>query len=147
MRNRAAAALALGLTGLAAAGCGGKLRSPTDVGPVAPGATALTFTQIQSQIFTPNCAKAGCHSASSASEGLVLAPGLAYASIVGVRSVEQPQLDRVKPGEPDASYLLEKVRGDSTITGARMPLDGPPYLTPQQIGGLTAWIQAGAPNN
>jgi hypothetical protein len=78
---------------------------------------------------------------------LILAPGFAYASIVNRPSTEEPQFDRIKAGNPDASYLLAKVRGDADITGARMPADGPPYLTPQQIAGMTAWVQAGAPNN
>jgi hypothetical protein len=136
------------LAGMALASCGGKLRSPTEAAnPTAPGTPALTFTEIQNQIFTPNCVKSGCHSTASASEGLVLAAGLAYASIVNRPATEEPQLDRIKPGNPAASYLLAKVRGDADITGARMPLDGPPYLTPQQIAGLTAWVEAGAPNN
>ena len=72
---------------------------------------------------------------------------MAYADIVGKPAPEAPQLAYVRPGNPAASYLLEKVRGDAGISGSRMPLDGPPYLTSQQIAGLAAWIQAGAPNN
>lgn len=138
-----------GLAAVAALmGCGGTVRSPTE--PAAgggPGAKALTFTQIQAGIFTPSCAKAGCHASSTASGGLVLDAGLAYADIVGQPAQEQPQLAYVRPGNPEASYLLKKVRGDADITGGHMPLDGPPFLSPQQIAGLAAWIQAGAPNN
>jgi hypothetical protein len=132
----------------ALASCGGTVRSPTEpaAAPV-PVSQALTFTQIQTQIFTPTCAKSGCHSGAAAAEGMVLSPGIAYASIVKVRSQEQPQLLRVNPGNPEASYLVRKVRGDADITGSRMPQDGPPFLTPQQIAGIEAWIQAGAPNN
>jgi hypothetical protein len=71
----------------------------------------------------------------------------AYANIVGRPAPEQSQLDLVQPGNPEASYLLKKVRGDAGITGSRMPRDGPPFLSSQQIAGLAAWIQAGAPNN
>ena len=141
----AAGALAAAVASLVA--CGGTVRSPTEPAPVAPGAQAFTFTQIQNGIFTPSCAKAGCHASSSASGGLVLAAGLAYGDIVGRSAQEEPQLDYVRPGNPEASYLLKKVRGDPDITGGHMPLDGPPFLSSQQIAGLAAWIQAGAPNN
>jgi hypothetical protein len=141
------AALALlALLALVAAACGGSARSPTEPGSVPPG-SALSFSQIQGQIFTPSCAKAGCHAASSGAGGMVLAAGVSYAQIVGRPAPEDPQLDLVKPGDPNDSYLVRKIRGDPDITGSRMPLDGPPYLTPQQIAGIEGWIQAGAPNN
>lgn len=127
--------------------CGGTVRSPTEPAGGGPGAQALTFTQIQTTIFTPSCAKAGCHASAAASGGLVLDAGQAYASLVGRPAQEQPQLAYVRPGSPEASYLLKKVRGDPDISGSRMPRDGPPFLSPQQIAGLAAWIQAGAPNN
>lgn len=127
--------------------CGGKVRSPTEPAPGGPVAQALTFTQVQAVIFTPRCAKSGCHASSSAQGGLVLDAGQAYGNIVGRPAQEAPQLDYVRPGSPDASYLLKKVRGDADISGSRMPQDGPPFLTSQQIAGLAAWIQAGAPND
>jgi hypothetical protein len=131
---------------LLAAACGGSvLKSPTE--PSVPVGSALSFSQIQGQIFTPTCAKAGCHAASSGAGGIVLAAGVSYAQIVGRPAPEAPQLDLVKPGDPNDSYLVRKIRGDSDISGGRMPLDGPPYLTPQQIAGIEGWIQAGAPNN
>jgi hypothetical protein len=151
-RARFAAASVAAFAGLAAVasllGCGGSVRSPTEpAGGGGPGAQALTFDQIQTGIFTPSCAKAGCHASSSASGGLVLAAGQAYADIVGQPAQEEPQLVYIRPGNPEASYLLKKVRGDPDITGGHMPLDGPPFLSPQQIAGLAAWIQAGAPRN
>jgi len=135
------------LTLAATAGCGGKVRSPTEPAATGPGAQAFTFAQIQAGIFSPSCAKSGCHTSAAASGGLVLEAGLAYGDIVGRPAQEAPQLDYIRPGNPDASYLLKKVRGDADISGSRMPRDGPPFLTPQQIAGLAAWIQAGAPNN
>jgi len=144
----AAAALAAMTAMTAMTACGGKVRSPTEPAPGGgPVAQALTFTQVQAGIFTPRCAKSGCHASSSAQGGLVLDAGQAYGNIVGRPAQEAPQLDYVRPGSPDASYLLKKVRGDADISGSRMPQDGPPFLTSQQIAGLAAWIQAGAPNN
>jgi hypothetical protein len=127
------------------AGCG-TVKSPTEPQPEAGGAAAFTFVQIQSEIFTPTCAKAGCHAASAASGGLVLEAGRSHGEPVG-RSATESGLDRVEPGDPERSYLILKLRGDPSITGQRMPLDGPPYLTPGQIDGIAAWIRAGAPND
>jgi hypothetical protein len=140
------AALAM-LALVGAAGCGGAVRSPTEPAGGGVGAQAFTFTQIQAGIFTPSCAKSGCHASSAAAGGLVLEAGQSYGQIVGRPAQEQPQLDYVRPGNPEASYLLEKLRGDPNISGSRMPRDGPPFLSPQQIAGLAAWIQAGAPND
>jgi hypothetical protein len=65
---------------------------------------------------------------------------------VGVASVEQPALMRVKPGDAADSYVVQKLEGAATITGARMPFGGP-YLSQTLIDQLEAWINAGAPNN
>jgi len=138
---------ALLLVLLAAVGCG-KVKSPTEPLPGTPGGTeAFTFSQLQAQIFSQRCAKAGCHAASAASAGLVLEPGVSYGLLVGHPSTEVGSLNRVEPGDPDRSYIILKLRGDPRIVGERMPRDGPPYLTDDQIAGIAAWIRAGAPNN
>jgi hypothetical protein len=127
-------------------GCG-TVKSPTEPPPEDPGGAAFTFSRIQAEVFTPTCAKAGCHDAATASNDLVLEEGRSYGDLVNRRSVGNGTLDRVEPGDPERSYLIHKLRGDPTITGGRMPLDGPPYLSPEQIAGIAAWIRAGAPND
>ena len=129
------------------AGCG-TVKSPTEPTPD-PGVegTAFAFARIQAEIFTPTCAKAGCHAASAASGGLVLEAGRSHGELVGRPSTQAGGLDRVESGDPERSYLILKLRGAPEITGQRMPLDGPPYLTPGQIDGIAAWIRAGAPND
>lgn len=136
---------ALLLAFLLLAGCG-TVKSPTEPAPAPGGVPALTFTQIQAQIFTPICAKAGCHAAGSSPSGLVLEAGQSYGNLVGHPAAENSSLDRVAPGDPDHSYMILKLRGDPSITGERMPLGGP-YLTSDQIAGIAAWIRAGAPSN
>jgi hypothetical protein len=139
--RRLAAALA---AALCAAACG-TVKSPTE--PPAPGpGTAFTFSRIQAEIFNQRCAKAGCHDAATAQNGLVLEPGRSYALLVNHPSLGHA-LPRVTPGDPERSYLLKKVRGDADISGARMPFDGPPYLTPEQIEGIAGWIREGAKND
>jgi hypothetical protein len=130
---------------LVLAGCG-TVKSPTEPAPTPGGVQAFTFTQIQTTIFTPVCAKAGCHAAGSAPSGLELEAGQSYGNLVGRPANENGSLDRVSPGNPDRSYIILKLRGDPAITGERMPLGGP-YLSTAQIEGIAAWIRAGAPNN
>ena len=69
-----------------------------------------------------------------------------YKSLVGVASIEQPNVLRVKPNDPDGSYVIEKLEGAPGITGARMPFGGP-YLSQAQIDMIESWINAGAPDD
>jgi mono/diheme cytochrome c family protein len=48
----------------------------------------------------------------------------------------------VVPGDPDASELVRRLRGESQ---PRMPLTGPPYLSDEEIDLFVRWIEAGAP--
>lgn len=48
---------------------------------------------------------------------------------------------RVVPGHPEASELLRRVKGQSL---PRMPFDGPPYLTEDEVHRLTLWVDRGA---
>jgi hypothetical protein len=104
-------------------------------------ASTATLSAIQDQIFTPICSH--CH---PPNQGMDLRAGKAYGSIVGVNSAEQPTLVRVKPGDPDNSYLYRKVQGTPSITGSRMPQGGP-FLSAQQLQLIHDWIVAGAQNN
>lgn len=130
----------LGL-GFVFAACGTR-KSPTEPAD-APDPTA-TFSRVQAEVFTPSCALSGCHSGASPKVGMDLSAGKAYAQIVNVRSVESARL-RIAPGDPDASYLISKVRGDATITGSRMPLGG--TLPPEREKLLVDWVRRGAPND
>jgi mono/diheme cytochrome c family protein len=104
-------------------------------------ASAASFSSIQAQIFTPICSV--CH---PPNQGMDLRQANAYANIVGVPSTEQPTVMRVKPGDPDNSYLYRKITGAPGISGARMPFGGP-FLSDAQIKLIHDWILAGAPNN
>ena len=49
----------------------------------------------------------------------------------------------VIPGVPAASELLRRIRGQSR---PRMPLDGPPFLSDEEIRLISDWIAQGAPD-
>jgi hypothetical protein len=77
-----------------------------------------------------------------------LSDGQAYANIVNVQSNESSLL-RVKPSEPDSSYLVHKVQGTQSSvggSGGQMPLGGTP-LSQEQINLIRQWITDGAQNN
>ena len=102
-----------------------------------------TFEAIQANVFTPSCALSFCHGAAM-SANMDLRAGAAYASIVGVPSVEVPSLHRIEPFAPDNSYLICKLEACPQIVGQQMPLIGGP-LDPAVINVLRVWVLSGAP--
>jgi len=83
-----------------------------------------------------------CHSSSVMQGGLDLVTD-SYHSLVGARSPQWPDQQRVVPGDPERSLLFKKLTGHQGALGQRMPLDAP--IDPEVIAQVRAWIQAGAP--
>ena len=103
-----------------------------------------TLSSLQADHFTPTCARSGCHSTASASAGLVLVAGQTHGNLVNVPSTQGQNL--VTPNDPEGSYLIKKLRGDSDISGQRMPTGGP-FLDDVELDRFVGWINNGAPNN
>ncbi len=99
-----------------------------------------TLADIQANVFTPDCATAGCHAGASPAGGLNLEDGNSHAMLVGVASTGNMAVNRVEPGQPDNSYLVQRIEG--TVT-PRMPLGGP-SLSPEEISAIRQWILDGA---
>ena len=115
-----------------------------DDGDDGGGGLQPTLQSIQTNIFGPICAQAGCHVGASAQQGLMLdSIANSFQDLVGIASTEAPSLLRVNPGNPDNSYLVHKIEGRSTIVGAQMPLNQPALSGPQ-IEAIRTWIQNGA---
>ncbi len=112
------------------------------LGSGTPGGGPLTadFDSIQANVFTPVCTV--CHAGADAPRGLRLDAANSYGLLLGVPSVEVPSLFRVKAGDPDNSYLIQKLEGHAAV-GARMPLGGP-YLSNDVITVIRQWITSGA---
>ena len=118
--------------------------------PLVPGGTpppplSADFDSIQANIFTPICSV--CHVGGSAPEGLRLDAANSYNLLVGVPSTEVPSLLRVNPGDPDDSYIIQKLEGHAAV-GGQMPLGCPtsqPCLTADTIAFIRQWITNGAP--
>jgi hypothetical protein len=113
-----------------------------------------TFSSIQHEIFEapdssgrPACIQ--CHAPAGARAplgGLNLTDAVAYANLVNVPAPERRTLNLVTPGDPENSYLIQKLEGSHNIVGVRMPLGGP-YLSSNQILVIRRWIEIGAPQN
>ena len=107
------------------------------------GTVQATLQSIQDNVFTPICSR--CHIGASAPEGLQLDAAHSYSLLVGVPSEEQPNLLRVKAGDPDNSYMIRKIQGGPGISGGQMPLGGPP-LPQATINIMRQWVTEGAQN-
>ena len=143
---------------------------PTESGPVS------FSTQIQ-PILQQSCGVAGgtCHGASDGSSqlGLYLAepagamdgygdPATILGAIVNAKSMEDPTMNIITPGDPENSYLYHKVLGDQDTLvadctanasgvqgkpcGVSMPQTGGSIGTTDE-GLLKDWITQGAKNN
>ncbi len=139
-------ALVVGLGFMGCSGDGSTLGpdgTPADNAPPDTTSPAITLSQLSAEIFTLRCALSGCHSGALPAGGMSLAADRIAGEIINVNS-PAGGMKRIDPGNPDGSYLLRKVRGDSGIRGSQMPLSGSP-LNAEEIEKIRAWIAAGAP--
>ena len=104
----------------------------------------VTLDDIQAAVFGPGCS--GCHSGPTSG---VLPAGMnlstandSFAALVGTASIQVPALSRVAAGDPDNSYLIQKLEGTAAV-GGRMPLGGTP-LDQEIIDDIRQWITDGA---
>ena len=146
MTNRIAAprtGLALGalLLAMAIGACSKSPTAPT------PASTAPTLSAIQTQIFDPGCTSCHTDVGRTASGTINLRAGSSFAALVNVPSSGKPGAIRVIPGNPNDSYLVQKLEGAPGIVGTRMPRPGPTFLTEAQVKMIRDWIAAGAPNS
>ena len=107
-----------------------------------PGAFGPNFSEIQANVLVPNCATTGCHLGAGAPQGLRLDDANSYGLLVGVASSEASSTLRVAPGDPDNSYLIQKLEGTASV-GAQMPLNAPP-IEQVSIDVIRQWITDGA---
>ncbi len=124
-------------------GCQGDvpMPGPGDDGPI-------SFSERIQPIFTANCTV--CHRPGGIAhlQGIELAllEGESHAGLVNQRSVQDPDLTIVVPGDSGSSLLFLKVSSNSPPVGERMPFGGP-RLAQSDIDLIRDWIDQGAPNN
>lgn len=108
-------------------------------------AAPVTLSGDVQPVFTQRCSGAGCHGGPAPAEGMDLSAGSAYASTVGVPANQCSDRMRVAAGDPAASYLIDKIDGDSLCLGTQMPKTGTLPADERQI--ILDWIAQGAPND
>ena len=98
------------------------------------------LTWIQDNVFSAICS--ACHAGANPAAGQNLSTlENSIQNLIGVQS-SNPEFLRVKPGEPETSYLILKITGDPRA-GARMPLGLSP-LPDDTIAAIREWIRLGA---
>lgn len=105
-----------------------------------------TLSTIQASIFSQSCGVSGCHVPGGAGLMPLRTAQESFQNLVGVASIQKPDLDRVTPNDPDNSYLIQKLEGAPGIVGERMPFGRSP-LAQEQIDLIREWIADGAQNN
>jgi hypothetical protein len=86
-----------------------------------------------------HCGSEQCH-------GGIVGTTWPYASLVNQPATECSNRKLVAPGDPNGSYLVQKLDGVDMCSGSRMPRFGTP-LTADQMTTITTWICQGAANN
>lgn len=106
---------------------------------------APSFARDVAPMLVKRCAVGGCHTPLTRQAGLVLTRDGAYDMLVGRRALLAPDLDRVRPGRSDSSWLVAMIGSDAARRrgASRMPLAATP-LTANQIATIVHWIDRGA---
>ena len=107
------------------------------------GQTPVSYARAVEPIFVKACGD--CHGGDNPKKGLDLSKDTGYAQLVNVKSQEVPEMVRVKPGDPAASYLWLKVTHTAT-QGKGMPrtLFGSKKLPQADLDLIQEWIVQGA---
>jgi hypothetical protein len=109
--------------------------------PPTPDAFGPNFSEIQAIVFTPTCATSTCHAGGTPAAGLNLDTANSYTMLVGVPSSQDAGVMRVLAGNPDNSYLVQKLEGTAS-GGGIMPPSG--ALDQATIDTIRQWISDGA---
>ena len=108
-------------------------------------AAETSFSQHVLPLLNSHCVM--CHMPGAAQAGLSLYPD-AWAALVN-QPATQSALPRVKPGDPEGSYLYRKLAGthlESGGSGEHMPFQRE-RLDPADLAVFRDWIAQGARNN
>lgn len=134
MRRFVSFALGLG-SALVLGACPGSLSNPEDFGD---GGVSIEDAET---ILAESCGTTGCHDSSAqAQAGLDLLSPNVESRVVDVNAIGIGCSDEilVVAGDPDASYLLDKILNTPGICGLPMPILG--SLSSEEIDTIREWI-------
>ena len=104
------------------------------------------MTAIQTDVFQVSCTASSCHDAANPQANLDLSSLSASETNLIDVPADQVEENRVTPGDPDASYLMNKLLGVGMQDGTtRMPQLDPDGLCEPKIEAVRLWILDGAP--
>lgn len=137
------------------AGTSGMNPGPTS--GICPSTMQAHFSSIKQELLAKSCGTAGtsCHSAAGSvdSGGLDLATD-PYSALVGKGAANlagsATGLVRVKPGDPDGSFLVIKLRTMTSADpnyGSGMPFTAPGSVCGNAVDAIAQWIAQGAHND
>ena len=118
---------------------------PADSNPAA----SVSFERDLRPLFDRPRGMAGCscHTPTNGSPSGIELGGFNMGSLRSLKQGGRNSGARVvEPGDPCASILYQKI-SDTPPFGSRMPLDGSPYLAPEEIQLIHDWIAEGANDN
>lgn len=146
------------LLALACGGGGGSAANspslPTGTCPIPVAKAAPSFATDLVPAIQASCGSnaSSCHGPTTPAGHITYAGAASevYARLVNATPSNAPAgWVLIKPGVPSQSWLLEKVTKDQpggSGYGTRMP-QGAPNLCQPTVDTITAWVNAGAPNN
>lgn len=104
-----------------------------------------TLQMLVTQVFQPGCLFGRCHVTAAPAAGLSFTGTRVpvYDMLVSAPTTTVAGRFRVVPGDPEASYLMEKISADKPTSGEPMPPMG--RLPPAVIELIRRWITVGAP--
>jgi hypothetical protein len=161
MRAPGAAGVVLAVLACLSVGCAGEGGDGGDGGggPKPPECTSqvpgdpISYQANIAPLLSRSCGLAGCHLPPLVNAGLDLTPAKAYAQMVGVNAQQVPNLKRIRPGDPDNSYVIRKITPGAPIQGVLMPngCPGTPAagqcLSDDEREAFRTWVLECAPRN
>lgn len=112
--------------------------------------TAVTWSEVQQKVFSQSCTFSSCHSKPGRRGRLVLEAGESYSNLVNVPAengvAKAAKKVRVIPGNPEGSFLLQKLTSPGPGEGELMPY-ATEGLAADKIQLIRRWIEDGAKPN
>ncbi|MBV1862287.1 MAG: hypothetical protein KUG77_27960 [Nannocystaceae bacterium] len=96
-------------------------------------------------VFVQSCSFNSCHGRTTAAGQLNLEATDLHAALVGPMAVGDASIPLVDPGNPEGSFLYQKMAQCSPSAGNSMPLNAPILLSNETVALVREWIAAGAP--
>ncbi len=107
----------------------------------------VSFARDVRPIFDRREGGCGCHSPSSPRPVGIQLGGFNAGTLETIRQGGLHSGSQIiVPGDPCSSLLVQKV-SEAPPVGARMPLNGPPFLSPEEVQLIHDWIAEGALDN